>query len=1071
MSNQQDQPRKTESQPIETDGIGADDSLEKTQYFTEDSSPTGTGSKSTSESDSSPAATQKRQKTVGGYRLMKMLGEGGMGRVYQAVDESGRMVAIKLLSPELSRSPEALDRFKLEGVIASAISHPHCVFVHRADEDCGTPYIAMELMTGQTLKDIVAKRGPLPYTEAIPLVLQCIDGLIEAHSRGMIHRDVKPANCYLDDQGNVKIGDFGLARSLVSDSELTRTGSFLGTPLYASPEQILGEKVDEQSDIYSMAATIYFLLAGKAPFESPHATQVIAKIVSADPPVFSEAGVKVPKKLEQVVLRGLARDRSKRFSNFQEFRDELVQTLVQRDRIATLPRRVLAYVIDNFLISIVIGLVVLSSITFGDRELEIRYYINIVGTLFQGLYLLLFEAFYGVTIGKRLLNLRVVDPELGTRPKFSHCLIRTVVFMTAINIIEFATAGLLVLQGMSPINAPVLFASSSWLGLSAGCIAILSVWKRTEKKQLLHEWMSKTQTWVTVQRSVINTVELPEPRWSIPTQPIEPSWSIPARLGRFEVRGKISTGDSSKWLSAHDSTIERDVWIQLNPAAYPPPGESREKCVRRTRMRFLESGIQGDWRWDAYVAPDGAPIALWFDDKNPMPWPVTQKVLQDTTDEFKFIDSSQIATRTEMARWWLTSTGKLTLSEAPVQASNLPNRFPSEPKPLFSELACLALPDRLHGDLSRQYVDRASLRPSIQSVAPWRATQLLQKMKSCKVVEPNMIRMDLEQVLQGPPAVTVTMRVVHAVILSMVVVFPWLILTFALIMSITIDVVEEQKNAKSLATLAAVLKDPENHSKQIEQIDVAKRSNYLQSVRIAIMETIADEQFERFARAHQSLGFFERGIIELMNRMQGREDFLDKPKPDFSKLEGFETGLESEESKEEVKSTTTSPRITIGKIKPNGIQINEAPEAPETINSMLQLFERLESEHKSPPPKRWFKRLRDMLIIPLCVFVVWGGLFRGGITHMVTGLAVVRRDGRRGRILQCMWRSLLFWLPIFIIAGVILVVDAHGTDWVWWTQQLRRFFLVLPILYLVTVIRWPQRGPHDLASGTYVVPR
>ncbi len=1069
MSNQPDQPRKTESQPIDTDGIGADDSLEKTQYFTEDSSPTGTGSKSATASDSSPATAQKRQKIVGGYRLMKMLGEGGMGRVYQAVDESGRMVAIKLLSQELSRSPEALDRFKLEGVIASAISHPHCVFVHRADEDCGTPFIAMELMTGQTLKDIVAKRGPLPYTEAIPLVLQCIDGLIEAHSRGMIHRDVKPANCYLDDQGNVKIGDFGLARSLVSDSELTRTGSFLGTPLYASPEQILGEKVDEQSDIYSLAATIYFLLAGKAPFESPHATQVIAKIVSADPPVFSEAGVKVPKKLEQVVLRGLARDRSKRFSNFQEFRDELVQTLVQPDRIATLPRRVLAYLIDMFLVSITIGLMVLATITFGDQELELRYYINIMGTLYQGLYLLFFEAFFGATIGKRLLNLRVVDPELGTRPKFWRCLIRTVVFMTAINVIEFASVGLLASQGLSPITAPILFGVSSWLGLAAGCIAILSVWKRTEKKQLLHEWSSKTQTWATVQRSVVNAFELPEPRWSIPTQPIEPSWGIPARLGRFEIRGQITTEDSLKWLSAHDSTIERAVWIQLNPATYPPPSESREKCVRRTRMRFLETGIQGDWRWDAYVAPDGAPIALWFDSKNPMPWPVTQKILLDATDELNLIDSSQNVIPTEMARWWLTSTGKLTLSEAPVVANNLSITIPLESKPLFSELACLALPDRRHGDPSRQYIDRVSPKPSAQSVAPWRATQLLQKMKSCKVVEPSLIRKELEQVLQGPPLVTVTMRVVHAVILSMAVFFPWLILTFALMMSIIIDVLEEQKNAKSLTTLAAVLKDPENHSKQIEQIDAAKRSNYLEPERIAIVENIANEQHERFNKAHRNLGFFERGIIELMNRVRGREDFLDKPKPDFSKLEGFEIGMDSKKTKDEVTKSITSPRITIGKpSNSNAIQFNEAPE---TMNSMIQLFDRLEAERKSPTPKRWFNRLRDLLIIPLCVFVVWGGLFRGGVTHMVTGLAVVRRDGRRGRILQCMWRSLLFWLPIFTIAGVILVVDAHGTDWVWWTQQLRRFYFVLPILYWVTVIRWPQRGPHDVASGTYVVPR
>ncbi len=1063
MSNQQDQPRKTESPPNQTDGINADDSLEKTQYFTEDSSPTGTGSKSATASDSSPTTTQKRQKTVGGYRLMKMLGEGGMGRVYQAVDESGRMVAIKLLSPELSRSPEALDRFKLEGVIASAISHPHCVFVHRADEDCGTPYIAMELMTGQTLKDIVAKRGPLPYTEAIPLVLQCIDGLIEAHSRGMIHRDVKPANCYLDDQGNVKIGDFGLARSLVSDSELTRTGSFLGTPLYASPEQILGEKVDEQSDIYSLAATIYFLLAGKAPFESPHATQVIAKIVSADPPPFSEAGVQVPKKLEQVVLRGLARDRSKRFSHFQEFRDELVQTLVQRDRIATLPRRVLAFVIDNFLVSIAIGLIVFSTVTFGDRELDFRNYLSMFGTLFQGSYLLFFEALFGATIGKRLMNLRVVDPELGTRPKFLHCLIRTVVFLTLINAVEFATAGLLFAQGMSPATAPVLYGVFSWISLTVGCIAILSIWKRTEKKQLLHEWMSKTQTWVSVQRSVVNAFELTEPRWSIPTQPLEPSWGIPARLGRFEIRGRIATEDSSKWLSAHDSTIERDVWIQLSPAAFPPPNESREKCVRRTRMRFLESGIQGDWRWDAYVAPDGAPMALWFDYRNPMPWPVTQKVLQDTTDELAFIDSSQNATPTQMARWWLTSTGKLTLAEAPVQATKLASPIPSESKPLFSELACLALPDRPHGEASSQSVDRASLKRSAHSVAPWRATQLLQKMKSCKVVEPNMIRKEMEQVLQGPPVVTVTMRVVHAVILSVVVVFPWLILTFALMISIIMDVVEEQKNARSMTTLAAVLRDPENHSKQIEQIESERRSHYLDPDRIAIMESMADEQHARFASAHRSLGFFERSFIGFMNQVRGREDFNDKPKLDFSNLDG----THSEKANDQVKTTTTSPRVTIGK-PGNAIQVNEGPE---TMNSMIQLFDRLEAERKSPPPKRWFKRLRDMLIIPLCVFVVWGGLFRGGITHMVTGLAVVRRDGRRGTILQCMWRSLLFWLPIFAIAGVIMVVDANGIEWVWWTQQLRRFYFVLPLLYLVTVIRWPLRGPHDVASGTYVVPR
>ena len=142
-------------------------------------------------------------------------------------------------------------------------------------------------------------------------------------------------------------------------------------------------------------------------------------------------------------------------------------------------------------------------------------------------------------------------------------------------------------------------------------------------------------------------------------------------------------------------------------------------------------------------------------------------------------------------------------------------------------------------------------------------------------------------------------------------------------------------------------------------------------------------------------------------------------------------------------------------------------EGPESIAGITKSFE---AERNAPAPQKWFNRLRDIVLIPLCVFVVWGGLFRGGLTHAITGLAVVRRDGRRTRILQSMWRSLLFWRPFFLIAGVVLVVDAHGTDWVWWTQQLRRCFLALPLLYLIAVIRWPNRGPHDVASGTFVVP-
>lgn len=1058
MQNQDDQPGKIDSQPNGTVGAEPEQSLEKTQFFADDSSPTSAGSKSASSGAAKQPGAKKTEKIVGGYRLIKMLGEGGMGRVYQAADESGRMVAVKLLSPELSRSPEALERFKLEGVIASAISHPHCVFVHRADEDAGTPFIAMELMTGQTLKDIVAKRGPLPFAEAIPLVLQCIDGLIEAHSRGMIHRDVKPANCYLDDQGNVKIGDFGLARSLVSDSELTRTGSFLGTPLYASPEQILGEKIDEQSDIYSLAATIYFLLAGKAPFESPHATQVIAKIVSADPPNFAEAGVQVPKKLEQVVLRGLARDRSKRYLTFQQFRDDLVQATAQRDRVATLPRRALAYIIDSFLVSISIGLIAIVWLANGWEEPEFRSYINLLGTLLQGVYLLAFESTFGTTIGKRLLGLRVVNPELGTRPKFWSCLLRTAVFMLVMSAVELLTS-----LFVTPDSNLGLYATLSWVGYFVGNLAIVAIWRQSKRTQLLHERFSKTQTWVSTQKATIGSIDLPEPRWSIKTQPVPVDWAIPSQLGRFETLGQIATTDGSQWLSAHDSTIERSVWIQLSPATCPPPSESREKCIRRTRMRFLETGIQDAWRWDAYVAPDGAPISLWFDYRNPMPWHVTQKVMLDAMEELQAGNSSDTPASNAIARWWLTSTGKLTLSEAAVSTSAAQPKS----KTLFSEIASLALPDRKRSGQNGNLVARTVKKSSALSIAPLRATHLLQRLKLGKMVDANWIRRELERVANGPQSVTVAMRLVHAAILSIAGFVPWLILTLALMLPAIIATVDEQKDARSFTTLAAMLKAPDNHQEHLQQLEASKRAEFIAPERIASIEAAAEERFAHFSKAHSRLGFLETGFIDIMNRIRGRENFLEKPEPDFTNI-ATSSGENSDSDSQGEEKPKAGPNIRIGEAVPNKIVINDPPE---TVDSIVKRFERYEAQLKAPEPARWFNRVRDLQIIPLCVLIVWGGLTRGGLTHAVTGLAVVRRDGRRAWMLQCAWRTLLFWLPFFAIAAAIQIMDAHGTEFIWWSQQLRRAFFLLPLAYLVVVFRWPSRGPHDVVSGTFVVPK
>src|SRR5581483_9703647 len=262
-----------------------------------------------------PEATQPAAPdTIGGYRLLRVLGSGGMGTVFEAVGEStDQHVAVKLLTSPLTAHETALERFRQEGQLASLISHPRCVFVLAADEEAGRPYIVMELMPGETLRDLVECRGPLPPLEAVAKILDVIEGLIEAHRLGILHRDVKPSNCFLMPDGRVKVGDFGLSKSLTGDTSLTQTGAFLGTVLFASPEQVRGEGLGYASDVYSVCATLYFLLTGQAPFQHSNPGAVLAKVVSEDPRPIRQLRPDVSRRLERVVLKGLERDKDRRW--------------------------------------------------------------------------------------------------------------------------------------------------------------------------------------------------------------------------------------------------------------------------------------------------------------------------------------------------------------------------------------------------------------------------------------------------------------------------------------------------------------------------------------------------------------------------------------------------------------------------------------------------------------------------------------------------------------------------------------------------------------------------------------
>lgn len=265
----------------------------------------------------------------GRYRVLSRLGSGGMADVYLAHDQLlGREVAVKVLHHHFAEDQEFVERFKREASSAAALSHPNIVGIFDRGEWNGTYYIAMEYVAGRSLKAIVRESGPLDPAVAIDTVIQILRAARFAHRRGVIHRDLKPHNVILDEEGRARVTDFGIARAGASD--MTMTGSIMGTAQYLSPEQAQGYAVSAASDIYSVGVILYELLTGAVPFEGETAVAIAFKQVSAVPRPPSALNPALPRSLDAVVLRALAKDPHERYADD----DELIAALqVEREKL------------------------------------------------------------------------------------------------------------------------------------------------------------------------------------------------------------------------------------------------------------------------------------------------------------------------------------------------------------------------------------------------------------------------------------------------------------------------------------------------------------------------------------------------------------------------------------------------------------------------------------------------------------------------------------------------------------------------------------------------------------------
>jgi uncharacterized RDD family membrane protein YckC len=591
--------------------------------------------------------------TFGGYQLGRVLGRGGMGVVYEAEDvASGRRVALKILQRRHGDEYDR-ERFEREGRLAASIAHEHCVYVFAAEEIDGVPAIAMELMQG-TLGDRLAG-GPMPPAAAVDAALQLIDGLRAAQDAGILHRDVKPSNCFVDGDGVVKIGDFGISRSLRPADETTRVTRtrFAATPAYAPPEQLSGKSLDVRADIYSLGATLYELLTGEPPFLRPDLMALLMAVANETPRAPHVVAPAVPKGLSRIVLRCLAKAPEHRYQTYDALAAALELYASWSPTPATLGRRVTAGLVDAVVVSVAatpyqwwLGLT-----EVGVFEARVFYAVLAGTTALQLAYYPICESVWGATPGKALTGLTVVDGH-RRRPGPAVAFGRTVAFLAPavlVSVVEMWRLG-----ALDTRPGPIAVGTLLWLVLLA---LQFSTARRRNGYAALHDLASGTRVVTRAARPAARH----EPRRAAASAPRRGDMETqPTRGGFIVLPGDVDGRPG--WQSGYDPRLGRVVWIRDSAPGTPAIPASRAALSRHTRLRWLAGRRTDREAWDVYEAVPGQPLARALDDA--ASWSTARRWLADIAREL-VAQRAEDAPPLEVERVWVLDTGRAKLLDDP----------------------------------------------------------------------------------------------------------------------------------------------------------------------------------------------------------------------------------------------------------------------------------------------------------------------------------------------------------------------------------------------------------------------
>jgi hypothetical protein len=1009
--------------------------------------------------------------TIGPYRLLRELGQGGMGTVFEAEDTvAGRRVALKLMAPEYAEDLEAVERFRREGRLASMISHPRCVFVHAADEEQGRPYIVMELMPGQTLEDVVGKQGPLSPGDAVKLILDVLEALREVHRLGFVHRDVKPSNCFLDAEGHVKLGDFGLARSLLGEGRLTRTGSFVGTPLFASPEQVKGEAVDPRSDVYSAAATLFFLLTGRAPFQGTDTAAAVARIASEEAPLLRSLRPDLSAGLEHVVQRGLARDRQQRWASVDEFRAALAPFGPPVGE--TFMLRMAAVLLDTLLLLplqlVMLFFLVLS--VLGEPG-TFPWPAVFLDTALWLIYFALLEGVWGWSLGKRLVGLRVGD-EAGRPPGVRRAGLRAGLFLAYWMACEACLV--ILLERAAQLGMPERLGwLSVWsVGLNLVWLAWMAVLACTMRPRNgyrgLHEFLSGTRV-----------LRLPEEDSmpAVPARDCGPTLSepdgLPESLGPFRIRGRLAGGVAALLL-AEDGALSREVLLWLRRAEEPPPSEGRRQVSRASRLRWLTAGQAEVGPWDAFLAPAGRPLPEVLA-SGPLAWKEARPILSQLANELTAACADDTLPEVlTVGQVWVAASGRVQLLDWP-QTQGPPGAAPPERAvALLRQVAALLL------------------APTVGASLPEHAARMRDRLLglAAPYCHPREFQADLAASRQRPTEVTRARRAAHLTLLAFCLIGG---VEFMLLGSLMVAVFgllalseEIQVNSTALESLQVLDAKRAIRVRDIwvtadgqplaETYRVTPDGRAVLTTRTPVTATVLTtdkmQTFPSTSTYHfEDPAQFVRVAALIHQSQQQRREDLQRARQQYQAQLNAGWVMRP-----------IAPLIGLGNPQVHFSRLTGITEARKDLNEAL--VGRVHGRRPGP----W----RDVLIAVLIAFacwlsawpllwVAWAFLFRGGLTYHLMGLSLVRRDGRRAGRFRCAWRTLLAWLPVVALLFASIWLETwywanwdigEPYRWVFWLAQAAWWGAIGYLgLAIVLAMRSPQRTLLDRLAGTWLVPR